>query len=193
VGQLFVILDRYDPERTPGLLDSLRADLARYPAARLELREFENGPPIDAPIALRVRGPDLDTLRQLAARVEDVLEATPGTQFVDNPVRLHRTDLRVTIDRAKAGLLGIPTLEIDRTLRLGLAGLETGVLRESNGDARDIVVRLADRPRPTQGPSTGCTWPRSRAGSPRSARWPTSGSKPACPRSAGWTASARSR
>jgi multidrug efflux pump subunit AcrB len=151
VGQLFVILDRYDPERTPGLLDSLRADLARYPAARLELREFENGPPIDAPIALRVRGPDLDTLRQLAARVEDVLEATPGTRFVDNPVRLHRTDLRVTIDRAKAGLLAIPTLEIDRTLRLGLAGLETGVLRESNGDARDIVVRLADRPRPDPG------------------------------------------
>jgi multidrug efflux pump subunit AcrB len=148
VGQLFVVLDQYDQKRTPALLDSLRAELAAYPAARIEVREFENGPPIDAPIALRVQGPDLDTLRALAARVESVLEATPGSQYVDNPVRLQRTDLRVAIDRSKAGLLGIPTLEIDRTLRLGLAGIEAGVLREPDGAARDVVVRLAGNPRP---------------------------------------------
>jgi multidrug efflux pump subunit AcrB len=143
VGQLFVVLEEYDGGRTPALLDSLRAELAAYPAARIELREFENGPPIDAPIALRVQGPDLDTLRVLAAEVERVLERTPGTRYVDNPVRLRRTDLRVTVDRAKAGMLGVPTLEIDRTLRLGIAGVEAGVLREADGDARDVVVRLA--------------------------------------------------
>jgi multidrug efflux pump subunit AcrB len=148
VGQLFVVLERYDQKRTPALLDSLRAKLAAYPAARIELREFENGPPIDAPIAIRVHGPDLDTLRALAARVERVLETTPGTRYVDNPVRLRRTDLRITVDREKAGLLGIPTLEIDRTLRLGIAGVEAGVLREDDGEARDVVVRLAGAPRP---------------------------------------------
>jgi multidrug efflux pump subunit AcrB len=67
---------------------------------------------------------------------------------VDNPVRLRRTDLRVIIDREKAGLLGVSTLEIDRTLRLGIAGLEAGVLRETDGEARDVVVRLAGGPRP---------------------------------------------
>jgi multidrug efflux pump subunit AcrB len=148
VGQLFVILDAYDQRRTPPLLDSLRTELAAYPAARIELREFENGPPIDAPIALRVRGPDLDTLRVLAGQVEAILRATVGTQYVNNPVRLQRTDLRVAIDRGKAGLIGIPTLEIDRTLRLGLAGIEAGVLRDGTGEARDIVVRVADRARP---------------------------------------------
>ncbi len=149
VGQLFVVMDEYDQEATPAMLDTLRAELAAYPAARLELREFENGPPIDAPIALRVHGRDLDTLRLLASQVERILEATPGTQYVDNPVRLQRTDLRVAIDRAKAGLLGIPTLEVDRTLRLGLSGVEAGVVRESDGDARDVVVRLAGYTRPT--------------------------------------------
>ncbi len=149
VGQLFVVLDEYDQQRTPLLVDALRAELAAYPAARIELREFENGPPIDAPIAIRVQGPALDTLRTLAARVEQVLEATPGSQFVDNPVRLQRTDLRIHVDRAKAGLLGIPTLEVDRTLRLGLAGVDAGVLREASGDPRDVVVRLAGHARPT--------------------------------------------
>jgi len=150
-GQLFVVLNRYDPGTTPSLLDSMRVELAAYPAARIELREFENGPPIDAPIALRVQGGDLDTLRILAAEVEQTLQRTPGTQYVENPVRLSRTDLRVTIDREKAGLLGVPTLEIDRTLRLGLAGIEAGVLRQANGDARQVVVRLADATRPDPG------------------------------------------
>jgi multidrug efflux pump subunit AcrB len=152
VGQLFVLLHGYDTDRTPALLDTLRAELATYPGAEIALREFENGPPVDAPIAMRVEGPDLDTLRQLAGRIEALVEATPGTQYVVNPVRLARSDLRVAIDRAKAGLLGIPTVEIDRTVRLGLAGLESGSLRESDGDAIPVVVRLANDERP--GPTT---------------------------------------
>ncbi|HKW42537.1 MAG TPA: efflux RND transporter permease subunit, partial [Gemmatimonadales bacterium] len=143
IGQLFVLLEHYDPGTTPRLLDSLRAALGTYPGAVIALREFENGPPIDAPIALRIEGASLDTLRAIAARVETLLKATPGTQYVTNPVRLARSDLRVAIDRGKAGLLGIPTVEIDRTVRLGLAGLEAGRLREGAGDARPIVVHLA--------------------------------------------------
>jgi len=151
IGQLFVLLDRYDHASTPRLLDSLRGALAAYPGAELALREFENGPPIDAPIALRIEGPSLDSLRAIAARVELVLKGTPGTEFVTNPVRLERTDLRVAIDRGKAGLLGIPTVEIDRTVRLGLAGLEAGRLREGASDARPIVVQLARTGRASPG------------------------------------------
>jgi multidrug efflux pump subunit AcrB len=149
VGQLLVLLDHYDQRRTPPLLDSLRAELAMYPGVELALREFENGPPVDAPIALRIEGTSLDSLDAIAAHVEEALEATAGTQYVNNPVRLKRSDLRVEIDRAKAGLLGIPTLEIDRTVRLGLAGLEAGSLRETNGDERPVVVRLARAGRPS--------------------------------------------
>ncbi len=149
VGQLFVLLDEYDPRSTPALLDRFRDSLAAYPGARIELREFENGPPIDAPIALRVAGPDLDTLRGLAARIEAALERTPGTQYVYNPVRVRRTDLRLAVDRQKAGLLGVATVDIDRTVRLGIAGLTAGKLREADGKERDVVVRLANAGRPT--------------------------------------------
>ncbi|HYD51050.1 MAG TPA: efflux RND transporter permease subunit [Gemmatimonadaceae bacterium] len=142
VGELFVLLDRRATAGMERRLDSLRGRLARYPGARIEVKEFENGPPIDAPIAIRVSGESLDTLRALAARVEGVLRATEGTMYVDNPVRRSRTDLRVAIDRDKAGLLGVPTAEIDRMVRLGVAGLEAGVLREPDGEEHPIVVRL---------------------------------------------------
>ncbi|HEY0673155.1 MAG TPA: efflux RND transporter permease subunit, partial [Longimicrobiales bacterium] len=87
VGQIFVLIEEYN-RKTPALLDSLRAEFATYPGARIEVREFENGPPIDAPIAMRIAGEDLDTLRSIAGRVELAMAGTAGTQYVDNPLRL---------------------------------------------------------------------------------------------------------
>jgi multidrug efflux pump subunit AcrB len=142
VGELFVLLREYDGRATEAFLDTLRARLAAYPAARIEVKEFENGPPIDAPVAIRLTGESLDTLRLLAGRVEGVLRRTPGTMYVDNPLRLRRTDLRVDVDESKAGLLGVTPLEVDRTVRLALAGVEAGRFREPDGDEHPIVVRL---------------------------------------------------
>jgi multidrug efflux pump subunit AcrB len=149
VAQLFVLTHRYEPEGTPRMLDSLRARFAAYPNARIEVKEFENGPPVDAPVAVRLTGENLDTLRALAARVEGVLRATPGTLYVRNPVRLARTDLRVEIDRAKAGMLGIPTAEVDRTVRLAIAGLPAGRVRAPDGDEYAVQVRLPNPGRPS--------------------------------------------
>jgi multidrug efflux pump subunit AcrB len=149
VAQLFVRLDEYDTKATPLMLDSLRERFAAYPNARIEVREFENGPPIDAPVAIRLTGPDLDTLRALSARVEEIVKRTPGTMYVDNPVRLARTDLKVEVDRHKAGLFGIPTVEVDRTIRLGIAGLSAGTYRDDAGEEYAIRVRLPHRDEPT--------------------------------------------
>ena len=148
-GQLLVLLNHYDNIKTPRSLDSLRAALAQYPGARIELKEFENGPPIDAPVAMRIEGTNLDTLAQLAARYEQVFSSTEGTQYVNNPLRLRRSDLRLTVDKQKAGLLGVPSAEVERTLRLGIAGLEAGKIRASNGDEYPLVVRIAHNGHPS--------------------------------------------
>ncbi len=149
-GELFVLVDEYDSKRTPALLDSLRAEFDQYPAARIQVTEFENGPPIDAPIAMRVTGDNLDSLRAVASRVEAVLESVVGTRDVVNPLRVARTDLRLRTDRAKAGLYGVPTAEVDRAVRFGLAGLTAGRVRDTDGEEYDVTLRL---PGPTrQGP-----------------------------------------
>jgi multidrug efflux pump subunit AcrB len=147
-GQLIVLLNEYDNVRTPLALDSLRQRLALYPGARIELKEFENGPPIDAPIAMRIEGTSLDTLQRLAAQYDAVFKRTEGTQYVNNPVRLRRSDLTLVVDKQKAGLLGIPSVEVERTLRLGIAGLEAGKIRAANGDEYPLMVRIAHKGRP---------------------------------------------
>ena len=148
-GQLFVLLHEHRPAQTPLMIDSLRATLSRHAGARIEVREFENGPPIDAPIAMRIEGTDLDSLRAVAARVEQVMTRTAGTQYVRNPLAVSRTDLALQVDRQKAGLLGVATAELDRTVRLGVAGLEAGKFRAADGDEYPIIVRVPREGRPT--------------------------------------------
>ena len=142
VGELFVLIDHFDPKRTPLWYDSLRSQFDQYAGARIEVKEFENGPPVDAPIAMRIRGTSLDTLRTLAARLETEVLSVAGTRSVVNPLRISRTDLKLDIDRAKAGLLGVPTAEVDRTVRLALAGLAAGTVRADDGQEYSVVVRL---------------------------------------------------
>jgi multidrug efflux pump subunit AcrB len=146
-GELFVLVDEYHSQRTPALLDSLRTELDAYPDARIQVTEFENGPPIDAPVAMRVAGEDLDSLRAIAGRVERVMEEVAGTRDIVNPLRVSRTDLALRIDRAKAGLFGVPTIEVDRAVRFGLEGLEAGRVRDTDGEEYAVMLRLPGKTR----------------------------------------------
>ncbi|MDP1776935.1 MAG: efflux RND transporter permease subunit, partial [Moraxellaceae bacterium] len=115
VGDLFIELHEYHNKRTPAFHEQLRQAFSDYPGARIIIKPFVNGPPIDAPIAIRVIGPEIDELRKLALTIEQIIHNTPGARDVGNPARLLRTDLDLNIDREKAAQLGIPLIDIDRT------------------------------------------------------------------------------
>src|SRR6201991_2447330 len=146
-GEIFVQLKKYDTRGTPRVLDELRAKLQRYPAARIYVKEFVNGPPISAPIAVRIVGRDLDVLEKLAVQVEKLVQGTPGTRDVENPLKVARTNLRLAVDPQKASLLGVPTVEFDRAVRLSVAGVSTGTFKDPSGEQYDIVVRTPVGPR----------------------------------------------
>ena len=76
----------------------------------------------------------MDTLRNLAKKVEDLLNQTKGTIYVNNPVANLKTDIRVSIQKEKARQLGIATSEIDQTVRLALAGLNLGSFTDPKGN-----------------------------------------------------------
>jgi multidrug efflux pump subunit AcrB len=149
IAEVFAEVEDYDPVESGRLLDELRKDFEAYPGARISVHQFENGPPVVAPIEIRVIGPDIDTLRLLAVDVEKLITATPGTRDVMNPMRLQRTDIDLGVDTDKAALFGVPTVEADRTVRLAIAGLSAGKFREPDGDEYDITLRLPISGRPT--------------------------------------------
>jgi multidrug efflux pump subunit AcrB len=141
-AEVFASMKAWEPGESLKLLDRLRADFDRYPGARISVITFENGPPVDSPIAVRIRGENLEVLKALAARAELVLKATPGARDVNNPLRLDRTDLELGLDEAKAAALGVPAGAARRAARLALSGEETARFRDPDGDDYAVRVRL---------------------------------------------------
>lgn len=140
-AEVFAILHSYDSRETPRLLDALRTRLDGYPGARISVKEFVNGPPVSAPIAVRVVGADLGVLDGLSRQVESLIASTPGARDVRNPLKFPRTNLRFEVDTRKAALLGVPAVEVDRAARLAVSGLPAGTFKDANGEQYPIVVR----------------------------------------------------
>jgi multidrug efflux pump subunit AcrB len=140
-AEVFVQLHEYETRSTPQLLQALRGRLGRYPGAHIYVKEFANGPPISAPISVRVIGNDLNVIEQLSHQVEDLVKATPGTRDVKNPLNVARTNLKLRIDSRKAQQLGVQTAELDRAVRLSVAGIPVGTFKDTTGEQYPIVVR----------------------------------------------------
>ncbi|MEQ1569327.1 MAG: efflux RND transporter permease subunit [Myxococcota bacterium] len=147
VGEVFVRLHEVD-RRTPALLDGLQQTFDVYPGARISVREFENGPPVDAPVAVRLVGDDLDALRAASAEVDRVMRGVTGLVSVDDPLAVPRTDLALAVDREAAAELGVPVAEVARAARFALAGLEVGRFRDRDGDELPLVVRASGEGEP---------------------------------------------
>ena len=98
---------------------------------------------------MRIIGEDLPELARLAARTEALLREVPGTDNLDNPLRMPRTDLRVNLDRGAAAVLGVSEAAVDQMTRLAFAGLDVGRFRESDGDEYAITLGLPRSERAT--------------------------------------------
>lgn len=148
--QIFVQLDEHaSAEDKQALIEELRKKWTPYPGAKVEVKNFEQGPPINAPLEIRLFGDNLDTLRSLASHVETMLEQTTGTIYINNPVMHLKSDIKVYINKEKAQMLGVSTVTIDRTVRLAVAGLNVGKFSDMNGDDVEILLTKGNVGTPT--------------------------------------------
>lgn len=109
----------------------------------MRIDEGLGGTPAD--IAIRVFGPDLDTLRGFADRVADVVTDIDGVADLRVEAVTGLPQLRVTADRDAAARLGLTPGAIVRHVRIALAGEYLGEILV--GQRRfDVVLRLRDEP-----------------------------------------------
>jgi multidrug efflux pump subunit AcrB len=141
-AQLLVQLEKETkPDEKTRIIDDLRAKFTGYPNAQIQVKDFEQGPPVEAPIAIRIFGENFDTLRQLTFKIEEILQNTEGAIYVNNEMKTQNQELQVVIDHDKAGTYGVPMADIDRTIRLAITGLPIGKFRVDNSDD-DYAINL---------------------------------------------------
>ncbi len=125
----------------PPLLVQLRQELDReVVGARCLVKQLEQGPPVEAPLQVRLTGDDYDALRGWADQVAAVLRAAGGYQ-VDDDLGRRLPTLEIAIDQHRANLLEINNARVGRLAQAAFAGLKVTELREGD-HLVPVVVRL---------------------------------------------------
>lgn len=141
VGQVYARFGEWRRREGMAKLEEIRAQLDQYAGARINLRRFTNGPPIEAPIAVQISGADLSAIGEIAGEVERIVRETPGTRDIANPMAERLIDLDLGIDDAEAALRGVPAGSIDQSLRIAIGGAPVAQFRDPAGDAFPVVLR----------------------------------------------------
>ncbi len=119
---------------------------AAFPEARVLVRQLEQGPPFDAPVEVRVYGPDLDVLRDLGDQIRGAMARLPDV--VHTRADLGDTIPKMTfrVDEEAARLAGLDRVEIANQLSTTLEGTVAGSILEATEEL-PVRVRVDDQDR----------------------------------------------
>lgn len=147
-AQLLVKLETGKLHIVEPFIAKLRAELSQYPGIKVAIKEFNQGPPAEAPVAIRVMGEDWQNIREGTYIVEDVIRNVEGTVNIENVIGKHKVDLKIDINRDKAAMLSLPINQIDQNIRAALIGLPMGTYQDEQGDDYSILLKSSDSLQP---------------------------------------------
>ena len=141
-GQAIVQLD--SSENIASVIHELQNELdANFPEARVLVRQLEQGPPFDAPIEVRIFGPDLHKLKQIGTDIRKIMVDTPGVIHTRSELDdvLPKIGLAVIEENARAS--GLDLTSIAQQVDAWTEGSVGGSVIESTEEL-PVRVRLRD-------------------------------------------------
>ncbi len=128
------------------LTEEIRKVIAEFPGVDasftqpIEMRTAEMLTGSRGDLAIKVFGPDLATLSDLAKRIETILHATPGAEDILTVAGDSMTYLQFNIDGAAVARAGLTTQAVQSELRAQIEGAPAGIAFEP-GRRTPIIVR----------------------------------------------------
>ncbi len=125
---------------TERLLNDLQSSLPpAFPAARVLVRGLVQGPPVEAPVELRLVGTDIAMLREIGEELRARIAALPQVTVARTTIAGGAPKLMLDIDEGRARLLGLDLSQVARQLEAGLEGVIGGSLLEGT---EELPVRV---------------------------------------------------
>jgi multidrug efflux pump subunit AcrB len=124
------------------------------PEARVRVTQLVFGPYSPFPVAYRVTGPNPDTLRDITAEVQKVMDASPMMRTVNIDWGTRTPVLHFTLQQDRLQAFGLTSSAVSQQLQFLLTGVPVTAVREdirsvqvvarSAGDVRLDPARIAD-------------------------------------------------
>jgi len=125
---------------TEAILPLLQRELDRaLPEARIIVRGLVQGPPVTAPVELRIIGQNLEILKSLGEKVRAIMAQLPEVVQAKTQLIGGAPKLLLDIDEKKSRLAGLQLGSIARQLETNLEGTVGGSLIEAS---EELPVRL---------------------------------------------------
>ncbi len=142
-----IIVTTTDAMKTRSIVDHLNE---RFPqdisGARAIASNLWMGVPVEAPIAMRVTGPDLAIMKEISDQIQDVLRSIDGTEHVRDNVGMPVPNLAVNVDNESALMAGITNTEVAVSLLTAYEGLPITSFREGDEEV-PVYMRLIESER----------------------------------------------
>ncbi|MEO1465101.1 MAG: efflux RND transporter permease subunit, partial [Cyanobacteria bacterium J06633_1] len=111
----------------------------QFPAARILVRQLEQGPPFDAPVEMRIFGSDLQELRRLGIEARSILASIPDVVHVRDDLSEALPQLAFAVDESQAKQAGLTNTAIAQQLEAYLEGAIGGSILEAT---ENLPVRV---------------------------------------------------
>lgn len=101
-----------DPKSATQLIKDLQDSLDEtFPGVQTLVRKLEQGPPFDAPLEVRIYGPDLKTLRELGNEIKQVMFTTPNVTHVRAMLDAGEPKVMIDADEDQVRLAGLASVK----------------------------------------------------------------------------------
>ncbi len=114
-----------------------------YPDAQIIVRNLVQGPPVAAPVEIKIQGQDIAVLRNLGDEVRAVMANLDLVTQARGSINGGDPQIRFQIDEVKARLLGLDVTDIAAQLNSALVGITGGSLVEGT-EQLPVRVRFGD-------------------------------------------------
>ena len=143
-GYAQAFINSASPEASARLVPELQAQFDRdFPEARIIVRGLVQGPPVAAPVEIRIVGQDLTELRRLGDEARAIMADLDLVTQARAGVSGGAPQVRYQIDEDQARILGFDVTDIAAQLQAGLVGVTGGSLVEGT-EQLPVRVRLTD-------------------------------------------------
>ena len=117
--------------------------IGKFPGVSISVEKDAKGPPAGYPVTIEINGKDYLDLIQTAEKMKEYLNKVniSGVEELKINVNKNKPGLELTLDRQKAGELGVSAGQVGQLLRTSLFGSKAGVFKK-DGDDYDINVRF---------------------------------------------------
>ncbi len=132
---------------TRELILSLQTEMNKaFPGARVLVRQLEQGPPFEAPIEVRLTGPDREVLREYGDQLRTILSHVPDVIYTRADLSETLPKLNIQVDEEKARLVTLDRTAIANQLNASLEGAVGGTILEGTEEL-PVRVRVSNSSR----------------------------------------------